>query len=430
MVSAFRRRAFPGERTEGAMDEIPGFRQVPRTGVIYVMHEAEAQGFVYGHPEWANLGQGSPESGELPGAPPRVGELKLTPAQHAYGPVEGWRPLRQKVADFYNQLYRQGKKSQYTYRNVCLAGGGRIALTRLAASIAPCNIGHFIPDYTAYEELLSNFKNFIPIPILLDKSIGYRITTEALEEEVTGRGLRLVLVSNPCNPTGQVVEGEELRQWVDLGRRNACTMVFDEFYSRFLYTGSEAVSAARYVKDVETDPVIIVDGLTKNWRYPGWRLSWTVGPSAVVEALASAGSFLDGGANHPIQEQALRLLEPETALQEGAAIAKVFREKRDFVLGRLRRMGIQPASQPQGAFYVWADLSRLPEPLQQGTDFFRAGLQEKVITVPGVFFDVNPGRRRPTSRFANLCRISYGPPMESLVLGMDALERTIEKHQG
>ncbi len=411
------------------MDEIPGFRQVPRTGVIYVMHEAEKHGFVYGHPDWANLGQGSPESGDLPGAPPRVSELRLTPAQHAYGPVEGWKPLREKVAEFYNRMYRQGKSSQYTYRNVCIAGGGRTALTRLAASIAPCNIGHFIPDYTAYEELLSNFRSFIPIPILLDKSIGYRITPQALEEEVSGRGLRLVLVSNPCNPTGQVVEGEELREWVEVGRRNACTFVFDEFYSRFLYTteGAHTVSAAAYVDDVETDPVIVVDGLTKNWRYPGWRLSWTLGPSKVVEALASAGSFLDGGANHPVQEQALKLLEPETALVEGEAIAHTFRAKRDFVVSRLHGIGIVPASQPQGAFYIWADLSGLPEPLQKGTSLFKEGLIEKVITVPGVFFDVNPGRRRPTSRFANLCRISYGPPMPQLELGMDALERVIAK---
>lgn len=411
------------------MEEIPGFRQVPRTGVIYVMHEAEALGFSYGHPEWANLGQGSPESGDLPGAPPRVSELKLTPAQHAYGPVEGWRPLREKVAEFYNRMYRQGKASQYTYRNVCLAGGGRTALTRLAASIAPCNIGHFIPDYTAYEELLSNFRSFIPIPILLDKSIGYRITAEALEEEISGRGLRLVLISNPCNPTGQVVQGDELRQWVEVGRRNHCTFVFDEFYSRFLYTGAGSVSAAEHVEDVEEDPVIIVDGLTKNWRYPGWRLSWTIGPSKVVEAIASAGSFLDGGANHPVQEMALQLLEPEMAQQEGAAIVSTFREKRDYVLGRLAQMGITPASEPQGAFYIWADLSGLPEGLQLGTKFFKAALKEKVILVPGVFFDVNPGRRRPTSRFANLVRISYGPPLESLKLGMDGLERVIAKHR-
>lgn len=413
------------------MEEIPGIRRVPRTGVIYVMHEAAKEGFTYGHPEWANLGQGSPESGDLPGAPPRVDSLTLTPGQHAYAPVEGWRPLREKVAEFYNQLYRQDKESQYTYRNVCLAGGGRAALTRLAASIAPCNIGHFIPDYTAYEELLANFRSFIPIPILLDRQRGYRIDQDTLEQEVAGRGLRLVLVSNPCNPTGQVVEGEELAQWVELGRRNACTFVFDEFYSHFLYTGKHghSVSAARHVEDVNEDPVIIVDGLTKNWRYPGWRLSWTIGPPKVIEAIASAGSFLDGGANHPVQEQALALLDPETAMQEAEAISRHFRKKRNYVVERLLEIGFKLASEPQGAFYIWADLSQLPEPLQRGIPLFKEGLKEKVITVPGVFFDVNPGRRRPHSRFANLSRISYGPPMEQLKLGMDALERLVAKHR-
>ncbi|MFA5507663.1 MAG: pyridoxal phosphate-dependent aminotransferase, partial [Vulcanimicrobiota bacterium] len=322
------------------------------------------------------------------------------------------------------------KKSQYTYENVCLAGGGRAALTRLAASIAPCNIGHFIPDYTAYEELLANFRSFIPIPILLDHKQGYRITAEVLENEIAGRGLRLVLISNPCNPTGQVVEGQELADWVGLARSNSCTFVFDEFYSHFLYTGEpgRTVSAASFVDEVEEDPVVIVDGLTKNWRYPGWRLSWTLGPKRLVEAIASAGSFLDGGANHPIQEQALELLEPERAHLEAVAIGRHFKAKRDYMVENLLRLGIKPASQPQGAFYVWADLSDLPPSLRQGIDFFKHGLEEKVISVPGVFFDVNPGRRRAHARFATLCRLSYGPSMESLGKGIAGMERLIERH--
>jgi len=413
------------------MEEIPGIRQVPRTGVIYVMHEAAKEGFVYGSSEWANLGQGSPETGELPGSCPRIKEITVHPQQNSYGPVEGATELRQKVADYYNLLYRKGKKSQYTYKNVSLAGGGRVALTRLAASIAPCNIGHFIPDYTAYEELLANFRSFIPIPILLDRDQGYRIDRKTLETEISGRGLRLVLISNPCNPTGQVVQGEELASWVDLARSEACTFVFDEFYSRFIYTHElgHSMSAAEFVEDVDRDPVIVVDGLTKNWRYPGWRLSWTLGPSQVIEAIASAGSFLDGGANHPIQKEALKLLEPERAHQEAVAIGRAFKAKRDYVVERLTKMGIRQASAPQGAFYIWADLSGLQPPLQRGIDFFRAGLKERVITVPGVFFDVNPGRRRTHSRFANLCRISYGPPQESVEMGMDALERVIAQTQ-
>ncbi len=411
------------------MDEIPGIRQVPRTGVIYVMHEAAKRGFVYGDPDWANLGQGSPESGPLPGAPPRISHLDLDPAQHAYGPVEGSRALREKVAEYYNALFRRGRNSQYTYRNVCLAGGGRTALARLAASIAPCNIGHFIPDYTAYEELLANFRSFIPIPILLDSRLGYRIELETLETEIQGRGLRLLLFSNPSNPTGQVIRGGELADWVGLARQTECTFVFDEFYARFNYCDDSnfSTSAAEFVDDVDRDPVIIVDGLTKNWRYPGWRLSWTVGPSSVIEALASAGSFLDGGANHPLQARAVELLDLECAAAEAEAIRLHFRAKRDYMLEELTALGIRPASEPQGAFYIWADLSGLPKPLQQGRDLFVHGLSEKVITVPGIFFDVNPGRRRRSSRFSNLCRISYGPSMESLQVGVAGLRRLVER---
>ena len=80
------------------------------------------------------------------------------------------------------------------------------------------------------------------------------------------------------------------------------------------------VSAAEFVDDVDKDPIVIVDGLTKNWRYPGWRISWTLGPKAVIEAIASAGSFLDGGANHPFQNASLPLLDPKNAAAETLAI--------------------------------------------------------------------------------------------------------------
>ena len=411
---------------------IPGFRQVPRTGVIYVMHEAAQLGFRYGHPEWANLGQGSPETGPLEGAPPRVDHLDIAAGSHAYGPIEGDRALRQKVAELYNSLYRKDKESQYSYENVSIAGGGRLALTRVVAALDNINLGHFIPDYTAYEELLSGFKTFIPIPILLDAGAGYKISLAALRHEILGHGFNALLMSNPANPTGQLAEGNELKAWVKTARELRCTLILDEFYSHYIYTGSPSdckmVSAAAYVDDVNTDPIIIVDGLTKNWRYPGWRVSWTLGPKSVIEAIASAGSFLDGGANHPFQHEAVKLLDPEVTRQETRAIQAAFRLKRDYVLERINAMGVEVESDPEGAFYVWANLSKLPAPLNDGLEFFRAGLEHKVITVPGVFFDVNPGRRRPRARYQHYCRISFGPEMASLVRGMDALEAMIREH--
>ncbi|MGH7981066.1 MAG: aminotransferase class I/II-fold pyridoxal phosphate-dependent enzyme, partial [Limisphaerales bacterium] len=257
---------------------MPGFRTVPRTGVIYVTHEAARHGFSYGDPHWANLGQGSPETGEIPDGPRRILEVRISEASRQYSPIAGNELLCQAVANFYNTAFRRKKKSKYSAGNVSIASGGRLALTRLASALGNINMGHFIPDYTAYEELLSVFKAFIPIPILLEAKNGYKISGKDLKEEILGRGLSALLVSNPCNPTGQLLEGRELSAWCDLARECQCSMIFDEFYSHYLYTNGSArnpkmISAAEFVEDVEQDPVIVVDGLTKNWRYPGWRIS-------------------------------------------------------------------------------------------------------------------------------------------------------------
>ena len=410
---------------------IPGFRPVPRTGVIYVMHRAAEHGFTYDHPEWANLGQGSPETAPLDGAPPRMDQVTVPANTRSYSPIAGDRTLRERVATLYNHLFRQGKKSQYSYHNVSIAGGGRLSLTRLVAALDDINMGHFLPDYTAYEELLATFKSFVPIPILLNADQGYEIDPDSLREEILGRGLTALLLSNPTNPTGHVVKDARLRRLVQLARETQCTMIMDEHYSHFVYESTSnphnVVSAAQFVDDVESDPVMIVDGFTKNWRYPGFRISWTLGPRSVIETISSAGSFLDGGANHPFQAEACRMLDPTETLRETAAIQTTFRDKRDYLIARLHELGIAADATPQGAFYVWANLSDLPAPLSDGLAFFEAGLQHQVITVPGVFFDVNPGRRRQKSRYAQYARISYGPPMEVVERGVEALAHLLGK---
>lgn len=410
----------------------PGFRSVPRTGVIYVMHEAMKHGYSADDSSWANLGQGAPETGVFGESPLRQESVDILKNHHEYSPVVGLTDLRKKVAEFYNYFYRKGKSSQYTYENVCISGGGRAGLTRLAASLNSINMGHFIPDYTAYEELLNIFKAFVSIPILLSPKKHYTFSTTELTKEITGRGLQALLISNPCNPTGKLISDEELNQWVSVARKLECTFIMDEFYSHYIYADNidespKMVSAAEFVNDVNTDPVIIVDGLTKNWRYPGWRISWTVAPVDVIERISSAGSFLDGGANHPFQNEAVFLLDPEHTMAETYAIQKEFSEKRTFVLNRLAGMNIDVELAPQGSFYVWANLANLPEPINDGMALFKEGLKEKVITVPGNFFDVNPGKRRSYARFQQYSRISFGPGMVEIKQGLDSLGRVIEK---
>src|SRR5688572_27596332 len=190
------------------------FRSVPRTGVIFVTSEAERLGYRANDSSWCNLGQGQPETGPLPGGPPRLEALEILADAYEYAPVAGLWDLRAAVAGAYNRRFRRGMRSQYSAENVAICGGGRLALARAAVALGEVNLGHFLPDYTAYEELLSVFRLFTPIPILLEAERKYHFPVDELRREILGRGLSAVLLSNPCNPTGRTVLGAELAAWV------------------------------------------------------------------------------------------------------------------------------------------------------------------------------------------------------------------------
>lgn len=184
------------------------------------------------------------------------------------------------------------------------------------------------------------------------------------------------------------------------------------------------------IVDVDEDDVLIIDGLTKRFRLPGWRVAWIVGPKEFIKAIGSCGSYLDGGTNAPFQEAAVPMLEPELVRKEMIALQTHFKEKRDYVVMRLRDMGFVIEHVPDSTFYLWLDLEGLPGPISDGLNFFQACLEQKVIVVPGIFFDLNPARRRDLfdSPCHHYVRFSYGPKMETLKKGCDGIERVINKY--
>lgn len=375
-----------------------------------------------GDPNWSNLGQGQPEVGPMDGAPPRIQEMPIEPQDHAYGPIEGIPELRQAIADHYNRLYRAGKKP-ITPENVAVAPGGRAALTRIGATLDKIRLGYFTPDYTAYEDLLTTFPNIDPVWIELYPERGFKLEPEELAEMAKSESLDAVLISNPCNPTGAVLRGDGLEGWVELARSNGLTLLLDEFYSHFNYAEDKPVSAAEFVEDFDKEPVVLVDGLTKSFRYPGWRLGWVIASRRVIDTLAAAGSFLDGGPCRPIQRAAIRALEPVQADLETSALRRVFKAKRDLTLEKLQGIGVQFPHEPQGTFYAFGFVGDLPEPLNTGEGFMREAFRHRVLTVPGEYFDVNPGRtRKGASPLTPWVRFSFGPPMDNLAAGLARLE--------
>jgi hypothetical protein len=410
------------------------FRDVPFMGVIYVVAEAEKLGFVNGDPDWCNLGQGQPEVGPMDGAPPRITRVELEPGDQAYGPVAGTRELREAIAAHYNRLFRQGQRSQYTWENVSVASGGRLMLSRIFAALGEGRLGYQVPDYTAYEDMIGYHQHrFTPVPLFAREEHGFALPPEVLAREVEDHRLDAFVVSNPCNPTGRVIRGGALADYVAIARERGTTLVLDEFYSHFVFDGERPapgpVSGAPYVEDVDRDPVVLVDGLTKCFRYPGWRLGWAVGPKDVIDGLSRAASAIDGGPSRIVQRAALQALEPEYADRETAALRAVFSRKRNLMVSRLRGMGIRCASESESTFYAWATIADLPAPFDDVETFFRRGLERKVMTVPGEFFDVNPGKGRPgPSPFRGWVRFSFGPPEDNVRLGLDRLGAMLSGH--
>lgn len=112
-----------------------------------------------------------------------------------------------------------------------------------------------VPDYTAYQQVLSAFKRLIPIPTILEQEDSYRFDIQQMKKDIHRQGISVILASNPRNPTGQVIEGDDLKDLVQLSREHT-TVILDEFYSWYMYPEREedlgrTVSSAEYIEGQE-----------------------------------------------------------------------------------------------------------------------------------------------------------------------------------
>ncbi|MGE0192268.1 MAG: pyridoxal phosphate-dependent aminotransferase [Planctomycetota bacterium] len=400
---------------------------VPATGVLAAMQAAAARGFAAGDPAWVNFGQGQPELDPLPGGGPRPASVPLDTSVEGYGPVPGLPALREAVAALVNHRFRAGK-APYRAAHVAVAGGGRAALSRLFAALGPGRVGHGSPDYPAIAEgLARHAAHLVPVHLEGTPEAGFLPRVERLEQAFAD-GLDAFVASHPNNPTAAMWSRADLARIVAAARRHGTLLVLDEFYGTYVYGedgDDRSISGLEHVVDPDRDPVVIVDGLTKSLRHPGWRLAWMVGPPAVVEVVSRIGGAMDGGANAPLQRAALDALAPAAADAEARVVRAVFRAKRDRLVGGLEALGLRVAP-ARGAFYVFCDLSGLPAPLSDADAFFEAALAERVITVPGRLFDMDPAHARTgPSPLASWLRFSYGPPMSVVEEGLSRLSRVV-----
>jgi aspartate/methionine/tyrosine aminotransferase len=205
----------------------------------------------------------------------------------------------------------------------------------------------------------------------------------------------LVLVANPSNPTGTLYRPESLgRLWSFVSEKNGA-MIVDEIYSGLTYGDDFRTALA------VADDIIVVDGFSKTYAMTGWRLGWMVVPPRLVRPIQKVAQNVFISA--PTVSQYAAVHAPD-AVVEVARMRRTYRERRDFLLPELRRLGFTVPVEPQGAFYIYAGIGKWKI---DSMDFVQKALREaKVAITPGYDFGL--------FRAGSHVRFSYANRLEAL----------------
>lgn len=390
-------------------------RVLPNRGARFVNSRVAA---FKGAQSWINLGQGQPEPASLSDYP----ELTLQPEDLAYGPFEGLPQLRSAVATLYNRLYRSGRSSPLGERNVAIGAGGRVSLSRVIGGLDIENIGLIAPDYMGFEGLISLFPKLQPKVYSGAGSSGFEFPAEQILSDLKRGVLKALLISNPCNPTGQVLPLTTLKLLSETASQVGAPLIIDEFYSQYLWGSDLHSSGAAVIDDFENSTTILIDGITKNFRAPGLRLSWIVAGEEIARKVGEMAGILDGGTSRPIQRFAQQFVEYDRATKLFANTRALFLGKRKQLLSGLRELGFSTLNEPQGSFYVFASLGGTRAGDLSGVQLFDELLRRGVIVIPGEFFDHSTlTNGQPVIDLSKWLRFSFGAPSEQLAEGLERI---------
>jgi aspartate/methionine/tyrosine aminotransferase len=242
---------------------------------------------------------------------------------------------------------------------------------------------------------------------------GFQLTADLVAKH-WGPNTRGVLVANPGNPTGTLIPHDELRAIHALVREKGGWLIVDEIYHELVYE-ERPPSAAGLGEDV-----IVLNSFSKYWMMTGWRLGWLLAPESLIPAIDRLAQNVFLSAPTVAQHAALAALAPET--RELLEVRKAeLRERRDWLLPELRQLGFRIAAEPQGAFYIYADISRIGGVACSGLD--AEALAEKLLMEVGVA--VTPGTDFGAYGASRHVRFAYTTSLERIREAVRRLERIL-----
>lgn len=357
-----------------------------------------------------SLGVGEPDF-DTPWHIRDEGIYSLEKGRTFYTSNSGLKELRMEIAAYLQRT--QGLEYHYLSQIFVTVGGSEAIDLAMRAMINP---GDEVlipqPSYVSYEPcvVMADGK---PVVIELKEENQFRLTPEELEAAITPK-TKILVMPFPNNPTGAIMEREDLEKLVPIIEKHDLFVVSDEIYGELTYGGKKHVSIAALPGMQER--TILINGFSKAYAMTGWRLGYACGPKEVIRQMVKIHQYCIMCAPTTSQYAAVEALR--NGDEDVRRMRESYDERRRFVLFTLKEMGL-PCFEPEGAFYVFPCIREFG----MTSDEFATNLlkEEKVAIVPGTAFG-NCGE--------GYLRISYAYSIESLKKALKRLENYVRRLRG
>ena len=336
----------------------------------------------------------------------------LDPRNYRYTPAAGLPELREAIAA------KTARDSGWDVSpsQVIVTNGGKQGVYQAFQTIVDDGDEVLLPApyWTTYPEAVK-LAGGVPVEVFAGADQNYLVTVEQLEAARTER-TKVVLFVSPSNPTGSVYSLEQARAIGEWALEHGLWVIADEIYQNLVYDGVKAVSIVEAVPGL-ADHTILVNGVAKSYAMTGWRLGWMVGPADAIKAAGNLQSHLSSNVSNISQRAAIEALTgPQTDVD---AMRDAFERRRNVIVAELSRIPGVVCPNPQGAFYVYPDVTALlgrewggvtPTTTLELADVILE--QAEVAVVPGEAFGPS-----------GYLRLSYALGDEPLLEGIQRLQR-------
>lgn len=387
-------------------DRVTAMQESPTLAVLNRATALMGQGV-----DVVDFGPGEPDFA-TPRAVAEAGKQAIDRGYTKYTNASGLKALREAIAGRYNRRYGLDLGLEH----VIAGNGGKQELFNVMLALIRPGDEVIIPApyWVSFPDQVE-FAGGRAVFATTDPDDHFRPAFADIAAVASER-TRGVIINSPCNPSGAVIRGEELEQIVEWCAARGAFLVFDETYELFVYEGNEHVSAIRwFTRYPET--VIVVNSMSKTFAMTGWRLGYAVAHPEIVTALGKIQSHSTSNPSTIAQHAALEALKGVD--EDVQRMYEAYCERRAFLVGALNNVEGICCTDPDGAFYVFPDVSAF---------FGRGGIADsqsfadflldeaRVAVVPGAAFGLD-----------EFVRISYATSMERLQEGIRRIEAAVKR---